>query len=63
MAANGGEDAIFYETTADRDGYYENKNWSETDVIEVLEGLSGDKNRDRSVMEYMVLKVTIYGYY
>jgi len=46
MAANGGEDAIFYETTADRDGYYENKNWSETDVIEVLEGLSGDKNRE-----------------
>ena len=46
MAANGGEDAIFYETTSDRDGYYENKNWSETDVIEVLEGLSGDKNRE-----------------
>ena len=52
MAANGGEDAIFYETTADRDGYYENKNWSETDVIEVLEGLSGESNEIRASKRY-----------
>tara|TARA_B100000131_G_scaffold29753_1_gene27938 strand:+ start:1940 stop:4522 length:2583 start_codon:yes stop_codon:yes gene_type:complete len=52
MAANGGEDAIFYETTADRDGYYENKNWSETDVIEVLEGLSGESDEVRAGKRY-----------
>ena len=46
MEANGGEDAIFYETTTERDGYYENMNWSETDVIEVLQGLAGDTNKE-----------------
>ena len=52
MAANGGPDAIFYETTVDREGYYENMNWSETDVIQVLEGLSGESKEVREGKRY-----------
>lgn len=52
MEANGGADAIFYETTTDRDGYYENMNWSNTNVIEVLEGLSGESQAVRESKRY-----------
>tara|TARA_B100000401_G_scaffold217213_1_gene146686 strand:+ start:1042 stop:3624 length:2583 start_codon:yes stop_codon:yes gene_type:complete len=52
MEANGGADAIFYETTADRDGYYENMDWSNTDVIEVLSGLAGESKEVREGKRY-----------